>query len=117
MAANAARPSPQPSAAAADAAREREARAAALVSVIAEPERFGLMAGVFVALDAPDDVVASHTDDTLAGRLDLAPAVLKDVAQHAGLWGRGLGWGSVEQGRPATVIQKAKAAREGGPSP
>jgi uncharacterized membrane protein YgcG len=111
MAGSAAQQSPQPSAEDTEADHERKARADALLSLLAEPERFGLRPGVFVALDAPDDIVASDPDHTLAGRLGLAPAVLKDVARLAGVWGRGLGWGSTELSRQATVIQRAKAER------
>ena len=44
-----------------------------LCTMLANPEQFGLTPGVWVALDAPATLVASHAPHTLAGRLGVSP--------------------------------------------
>ena len=44
-----------------------------LCAVLANPEQFGLTPGVWLALDAPATLVASHAPHTLAGRLGVSP--------------------------------------------
>ena len=47
-----------------------------LCTALANPEQFGLTPGVWLALDAPATLVASHASHTLAGRLGVSPEAL-----------------------------------------
>jgi hypothetical protein len=57
----------------------------ALLEVLAHPERFGLVGGVWYALNASDALVASHAEHTVAGRLGMRISQCEALMQEAGL--------------------------------
>jgi hypothetical protein len=57
----------------------------ALLEVLAHPERFGLVGGVWYALNASDALVASHAEHTVAGRLGMCVSSCDAMMEEAGL--------------------------------
>ena len=58
-----------------------------LLSVLAQPEAFGLRENVWLALNASTKLVTTRAEHTLAGRLRLLPAQLERLARGARLFG------------------------------
>lgn len=67
-----------------------------LLHVLANPERFGFASGVWLAINAADDLVGSHASHTLAGRLGISSADLASMLDGA-LFGPGKGATSISR--------------------